>query len=43
MDRRLFNDTLSIAARNIEWYGWMAAFAEQKGAKEKAIVVYFDT
>jgi hypothetical protein len=42
MDRRLFNDAVSIASLNIEWYGWMIAFGEQKRITEKAVVVYFD-
>jgi hypothetical protein len=41
MDLRSFNNAVSIAALDSEWYGWMIAFGEQKRIKEKAFVVYF--
>jgi hypothetical protein len=42
MVHRLFNNTVSIAALNIEWYVWVIAFGEQQRMKEKAVVRYFD-
>jgi hypothetical protein len=41
MDLTLFKNAVSTAALDIEWYGWMIAFGEQKRIKEKAVVVYF--